>query len=561
MISRICHQCSANYIVREQDLRLLADLSPTIGNIHTELPPPMLCPECRAARRYAWRSELHIHATKSDCSGKPMLSAFPAGSPCTVYANDEWWSDSWSPYTYGRDFDFSRPFFEQFRELIKIVPIPARSVSAGCENSDYTNCAGFLKNCYLLGGANYSEDCYYGNYVNRCRSCVDCNFIFDSELCYECVDCTKCYSVKYSYNTHGCSDSFFLHNCRECSYCFGCVNLSQKKYHFFNEALSPDEYHARLASYNLHTRSGVTYAMQQFEQFRVLHPYRAFIGEFADECVGNSINSSERAYYCFDVSKVRDCAYCAWLTQAESCMDIVSWGMPAELCYECAEAGQGAYRLLFCVSCYGSRDVMYSFFTQYATSCFGCVGLQHGEYVILNKQYSREAYEQLVNKIILHMKNTGEWGEFFPLSLCPRPYNTSIAQDYFPKTKEQVSTLGGLWSDESERRAPPSAIDARLLSDSIYDLGDDVTTSLYSCASTHRPFKLIQQEIQYYRNNQIPPPIHSFFSRHQRRLSIRPPRKLYERACALCHQQISTAFSETRPEKIYCQECYTKSSL
>ena len=50
-----------------------------------------------------------------------------------------WWSDAWNPIDYGRDFDFSRSFFEQFLELSVEVPHAATEVNM-IENSDYSNC-------------------------------------------------------------------------------------------------------------------------------------------------------------------------------------------------------------------------------------------------------------------------------------------------------------------------------------------------------------------------------------------------------------------------------------
>ena len=42
----------------------------------------------------------------------------------------------------------------------------------------------------------------------------------------------------------------------------------------------------------------------------------------------------------------------------------------------------------------------------------------------------------------------GEWGEFFPSSLSPFGYNETVAQEYFPMTREEVigKTLFN-WSD------------------------------------------------------------------------------------------------------------------
>ena len=37
--------------------------------------------------------------------------------------------------------------------------------------------------------------------------------------------------------------------------------------------------------------------------------------------------------------------------------------------------------------------------------CFGCVGFKHKQYCILNKQYTKEEYEKLVQKIIKQMND------------------------------------------------------------------------------------------------------------------------------------------------------------
>ena len=43
------------------------------------------------------------------------------------------------------------------------------------------------------------------------------------------------------------------------------------------------------------------------------------------------------------------------------------------------------------------------------------------------------------------MITTGEWGEFFPSSLSPFGYNETVAQEYFPMSREDIlaSSLRG----------------------------------------------------------------------------------------------------------------------
>lgn len=66
-----------------------------------------------------------------------------------VYEYEYWWGDAWNPMDYGRDFDFSKGFFEQFRTLSIVVPKCHIEINPS-ENSIYTNQAGHNKNCYLI---------------------------------------------------------------------------------------------------------------------------------------------------------------------------------------------------------------------------------------------------------------------------------------------------------------------------------------------------------------------------------------------------------------------------
>jgi hypothetical protein len=45
------------------------------------------------------------------------------------------------------------------------------------------------------------------------------------------------------------------------------------------------------------------------------------------------------------------------------------------------------------------------------------------------------------------MKKTSEWGEYFPAYMSPCGYNESVAQDYFPLTKEEAHIKSFYWCD------------------------------------------------------------------------------------------------------------------
>src|SRR3989304_5531969 len=90
------------------------------------VPLPTLCPEERQRRRLAFRNERKLYHRKCDFTGKEIISTYSPEKPYKVYDNDIWYSNKWNPLDYGRDFDFSRPFFQQFNELLIVVPKMAR---------------------------------------------------------------------------------------------------------------------------------------------------------------------------------------------------------------------------------------------------------------------------------------------------------------------------------------------------------------------------------------------------------------------------------------------------
>lgn len=97
--------------------------------------------------------------------------------------------------------------------------------------------------------------------------------------------------------------------------------------------------------------------------------------------------------------------------------------------------------MLFCNESWDSnKNLIYCDQCMFSSDLFGCCGIRHGKNAILNKNYSQAEYEILCGKIIDHMQSTGEWGEFFPLTLSPFGYNETVAEDYFPISEIEAKT-------------------------------------------------------------------------------------------------------------------------
>ena len=548
-----CSHCSAEYSISRQELELLSQLAPEFDGQLCTLTEPEHCPVCRLQNRLAWRGELNLFHRKSGYSKKPIITFYPPESPCRIYSPQEYWSDSWDPRDYGQEFDFNRPFFEQFAELLRRSPVLSLTNSNN-QNCEYINCSAWCKDCYLLAGANHNEHCLYGNYINYCSYCVDNNFIDRSELCYECVDCSNCYNTKYSTNCQNCSDSYFLHGCRGCSSCFASVNLANKQYVYFNKQLSKADYLSKIEQHQLHRRSEVQKLQLVFEKHRLKYPHRFMIGVMNQNVTGNTASSCKNTHDSFDVSNLEDCSHCAWFHESRQSMDCFAWGMSAELCYQCMEVGEDSYRVLFSATAFGCRNVLYSYCAHYSSNCFGCVGTKRNEYLVLNKQYSKDDFDPLVLKIIEHMRSTGEWGKFFPISLSPLPYNVAVTDDYFPIEPQAAKGLGWNWSEADDSVA--SAKSGMEIPDSIDDADDSICKEVFSCSASGKPFKFIRPELDFYRKSRIPLPDASWKSRHKKRLTRRCPRQLWERRCAECKKDIRTSYAPYMPEIVVCESCY-----
>jgi hypothetical protein len=158
------------------------------------------------------------------------------------------------------------------------------------------------------------------------------------------------------------------------------------------------------------------------------------------------------------------------------------------------------------------------------------------------------------------MRKTREWGEYFPIAIACFPYNTTLAQDYFPLTKEEVLKRGWKWRDEADEMPKVAkVIAASQLPDTIAEIPDDILNWAIQSEETRRPFKIIKQELDLYRQVQMPIPHLHPDKRHQMRMALRNPRKLWERRCQKCQKPISASYAPTRPEIVYCESCYLDS--
>jgi len=560
---KICENCRKEFTIEGEDFAYYEKM---------KVPAPTWCPKCRLQRRLAFFNVFNLYKRQCGLCKKEVISIFRSDSPYNVYCTECWWSDRWSPFDYGRDYDFSRPFFEQFHELWKAAPALSLSVDRTTNiDSDYTNLTGHLKNCYLIYHADYCEDSAYGFHLNGCKSVIDCGPIISSEMCYDSM---------HSYRNNRCiglrsqvTESIncaFLKDCMNCQDCFASANLRNKKYHILNKPYTREGYLEEMKKWDLGSYKKYDEAKKLAEAHWNTLPPKPHMEEFNVNSTGRNVFQSKNCKECFEVVGVEDSKYMLLLyaPPIKDCYDVSSWGNNLSRSYECCNVGEFSSDLRFCQeSGINVYDAEYCKLSYGGKHHFGCVSAKKGEYCILNKRYSKEDYEALTAKIRKHMNEMPyvdkngrvyKYGEFFPAEISPFAYNETIASNFFPLSQAEAEKKGYRWI-EPEIRTYTVTKKPGELPDHIKDAGDDVLNDTIACAECGKGYKITRIELDFLRNMNLPLPrrcpfcrINEKFNQWVKNLRVIP------RICDKCGASFTTDYTKEEAPYILCKQCYLK---
>ena len=566
--TRDCRNCKAQFTIEPEDFGFYEKV---------QVPPPTWCPECRLIRRLTWRNDRSLYTRTCGLCQNRIVTLYSEESGVIPYCNKCFWSDKWDQKSYGRDYDFSRPFFEQLKELELAVPHQATMNDDGIAsvNCEYSNDCWYAKNCYMAFYMWHAENVMYSCYItNNGKNLVDClNILTTNEWLYECHACDRSYNLKYCDQCVSCNDSAFLFDCRSSSDCFLCAGLRNKKYCFKNEQYSKEEYEKILAGYRLDTRAGVERARKEYDEFILNTPRRYALMYHSVNCAGDLLYNGKNSSWCFTMQAPVDSK---WIDAGDKANDVYDASTTGEVsrCYEmitCDQSDMNHFGL-FSVK---SQDLRY---TQYCTDSkhlFGCIGLRKAQYCILNKQYTKEEYEALLPKIIEHMDampyvdKRGAphgYGDFFPSDLSPFGYNETVAQERYPLAREEALAKNWKWQDNVQRTSGKETLKPDAIPAAIADVEDSILNEVLKCVECERNYKIFIDELNFYRRMGVPVPVKCFFCRHNTRVARRNPYYLWERQCdcaiaahghaGRCPERFQSSYKPGRPEKVYCEKCY-----
>jgi hypothetical protein len=561
--TRTCPASAESFEISEADVALYARLGPTYQGKQYSIPLPTHSPRERARRRFALRNERHFYRGVSCISGKALISIYSPDKPFKVCSRDE--ALQIDNTSVGREFDFSRSFFSQCKELYDSTTKSAVVQSGEMLNSEYTHFTGWAKDCYMVFDAGQGQNMLYGVFMGYSKDVMDAFYLANCELCYECVKVDRCYNLHFGLRCQDCNFSAFLENCIGCSHCIGCCNLRNKEYYVFNEPVGKSGFEQ--AWNTLFNGSWAAFLdwRHKFELFSRSLPKRAVSHINCQHSTGDDLGNCENVRESFNVEQARNSAYlndCYF--GVEDCADISSWGESMSRSYELSGCGglTGKSGMEGCAFSsyiyYGGYNVLYSInCIEKCQDLLGCFDLRKKQYCILNKQYSKDEYDALAAKIVEHMQHTGEWGEFFPLSFSSFGYNESIAAEYFPLTKEQALSRGAHWSDyQAPIPSPKDSVPPQTLPDNIQDVDDSYLQRAIGPTSSGRYFRMTRYELEFYRTHRLPLPREDFYARHLARAKRLNPRLLTQRTCAKTGVPIVSTYPSGSADIVYSVDAF-----
>ncbi|MES3032045.1 MAG: hypothetical protein V4699_02255 [Patescibacteria group bacterium] len=569
METKSCQKCEKEFAIETDDKNFYEMM---------QVPMPTFCPECRFQRRLTFRNDRTLYKRACELCKKEVISVYRPDGGVKIACQKCWWGDDFDTTQYGRDYDFSKSFFEQYKEMLREVPLIANFVvdESRMVNSPYNNMVLDLRNCYMMFDSDFNEDCSYGSETENSRTCFDTNIIKKSEMCYESVNLINCYRAFYSVDCENSSDIYFCRDCNSCMDCFGSVNLRNKNYYIFNQPMGNKEnYLAKLAELGLSSRKNVTELKKQVGEI-----WASGITKFMHEkqntgVAGDYIYNSKNvkdSWMVYEGWNLRYCQYCVAPNVKDS-YDYTQFGNKAERYYEVFQGGNGGSNIRFSWwPVNENTKIDYSMHVMTSHDLFGCVGLRGKSYCILNKQYSKEEYEILREKIITQMKEIPYvdkkgikyfFGEFFPSELSPFAYNETTANEFFPLTPEKAVENGFIWYKRLERTYKPT-ITSENIPDNFSEIPPSITSEILECINSKvglddctTAFRVTENEVGFYKRFNLPLPDKCPNCRHRARLQFRTVPRFHTAICANegCGKEILTAYADETPN-LYCKECY-----
>ena len=517
------------------------------GKLEIKMPTPTLCPEERERRRFSFMNEQCLYKRNCDHSWKPLIWIFSPDKPYIVYDQDFWRTFNRDAYKIRNN---KNNFDDNISDILLHTPIANRAV-LNCENSDYTNQVRESRNSYMCFNCIEIEDCLYVyKGVSYNKNCIDCDNIDHCSLCYESINLKNCMSLFYCQNCLDCSDSWYLINCIGCHDCFNCNNIENKSYCINNKQYTKEEYNEKISDLKKENHWIITYLW--------------FTQKDCDLSFWDNLVWCKNTIFSWELTNCENVKYSCDVMGMKNCYD-TRW-INAQFCLESYLAGED-YHCGFLFESRSNMNSRYCIYCHNSQNLFWCVWLKNKEYCIYNEQYTKEEYNKLVPEIIAQMIHNKQRWEFFNPKLAFYGYNESMAMEKYPLEKEQAIKMWYKWSDyesptpKVEKFFPWENLPkvwCRTIQEKKPDFLKKILNYAIVCEISKKPFRLVQQEIDFYVKYNLPLPTKHPEVRHKERFLKKDSGTIFLINCDSCWENMLSVHKPGPGKSVLCEKCYYK---
>lgn len=493
-------------------------------------------------------------------TGAPVLSYVHPASGIKVLPDKEWFDRDFSRICL--EPSFTRSFFEQFRELQLQVPVNATRNVKEPENSIAVLSIGDVNS--FFSAASSTRNCCYINDCVAAEDCVECSGCEHPRECYRVSHSQRMFRCFFANECMDCQSSWFIFDCRNCEFVFGGSNLRNKKYVWWNEQLTKEEWEKRFAEAKTGSYVWLEGVRQKYDQMiseQAVWPEN-FNSQVDDKSIGEYMLRCTNCRYSFFGLDSRDNYYAFGFYNANQNMFATS--IVGDNNYQSGTNGETA-NSKFSASLMRCDDVEYSSNCYDCTHCFGCVGLRRKSFCILNKQYAEDEYWRALDELKCAMLDRGEYGRPLPTAFTfayfpesgPAYYLAAEMEDWdkigMPKFEASAEgAFGELRTDKPLRQQSD-------LPDDISDIGDDWLGTPIMDPVEKRPYTLLKPELEFYKRMKLAAPRGHFTSRMRNLSWMQNGGLMHKEACTNCGKELNVAINKLfKKRKLHCHDCYLK---
>lgn len=347
---------------------------------------------------------------------------------------------------FSTDYDISKNFFEQLVNFQRKSTLWNILHYSKNENSDFSDIVLSSKNCYLSNSIiiDWLNVLYSFQVKENSHNIFNSTLVWNnSENIYFSSWIINSFKIFYSKFILNSNNIWFSWNLNWCNECILCNNLENKFYCIKNKQFDKETYLK--------------------EKKKILESKKSFINIYLKlnirwnnnwENIINSyfVRESENVVswlMCYKIKNWRNIMFWWWKWDNENIYDSMSWWTIWNTdFYWVWSAWANSSNIYICNNITYSSNIYYSFHLENCSFCIWCIWLKNKSFCILNKQYSKEEWYELANKIFASMDANWILWDFFPWSLNPFYFNDTMAyliDDSF--TKEEVEAKWYMWRD------------------------------------------------------------------------------------------------------------------